>query len=343
MDRSRLTPRVAVTGATGFVGGAVVRQLVGAGCTVVGIARRPPAERGLFEHEGTSVVDLSGPNAVDELQRRSAALPVDVLVHAAGLAHRHATQVEFEAHNSLATQHVMEWAARASIRRVVMISSASVYEPSMSLLTEASSLAPITAYGRSKLAAERAASSAANWYGIELVILRLATVYGAGDPGNVARLLAAAGRGRIVPLGTGCTRKSLIYVDDASRAIAAVASLGSPVCGIFNLSTGCHELRDIVTAARRAHGRTAPQRWMPVPGQGRVVGWLQRLPASERADATLGRVVRPLRTWLSDDGVDGSRLADALGSDFPEVTPLDVGFLRTVSDHRVRQPRSRST
>ena len=71
-----------------------------------------------------------------------------------------------------------------------------------------------------------------------LTILRLATLYGEGDPGNVGRLMRKLDRGRFLWIGDGSNRKSLLYKGDAARACMAVAE--RPASGITISSTFLH-------------------------------------------------------------------------------------------------------
>ena len=63
-----------------------------------------------------------------------------------------------------------------------------------------------------------------------LTILRLATLYGEGDPGNVGRLMRTLDRERFLWIGNRRNRKSLLYKGDAARACMAVAE--RPASGI---------------------------------------------------------------------------------------------------------------
>ena len=69
-----------------------------------------------------------------------------------------------------------------------------------------------------------------------LTILRLATVYGEGDRGNIARLMRTIDAGRFVWVGHGTNRKSLIHRDDAAAAVLAVVSTGPSGIRTFNVS-----------------------------------------------------------------------------------------------------------
>ena len=65
---------------------------------------------------------------------------------------------------------------------------------------------------------------------VDLTILRMATLYGEGDPGNVARLMRAIDLGRFIWIGNGMNRKSLLHKEDAARASLEVAK--TPASGI---------------------------------------------------------------------------------------------------------------
>lgn len=330
-----MTRRVLVTGSTGFVGGAVSAALTARGCSVVGVARS--ALQPLAARSTTSFVaiDLSADDAADRLSAAAADGPFDAVVHVAGLAHRRASADEFAAHNVAATATVARWAAAGGAGRLVLVSSVAVYGPRddrAEPADEHATPAPVTPYGHSKLAAEAAAAVALAASAVSLAILRLTTVFGPGDPGNVSALARAVERGRLPRVGHGRNRKSLIAVDDAAAIIAEVALAEPTIAGTFNVATGRHELREIVAAMAVAAGRRAPRRWLPLPGQSWIV---RRLGAAELAEgrvATVLRRLRPLRIWLSDDAVSGDALAGLLGVRFPAPRDL-TSALRAARGH----------
>jgi len=82
---------------------------------------------------------------------------------------------------------------------------------------------PVGPYALSKYNAKLRAIEIARDSGMALTILRLATLYGEGDPGNVGRLLRTLDRGRFLWIGDGSNRKSLLHKGDAARACMAVA------------------------------------------------------------------------------------------------------------------------
>jgi nucleoside-diphosphate-sugar epimerase len=113
---------------------------------------------------------------------------------------------------------------------LILISSVSVYGPyTLGLYDENTPCRPVGPYPLSKFHAELRAIEIADKSGMALTILRLATLYGEGDPGNVGRLIRSLDQGRFVWIGDGSNRKSLLYKRDAARACVAVAS--SPAAG----------------------------------------------------------------------------------------------------------------
>ena len=91
--------------------------------------------------------------------------------------------------------------------------------------------------------------------GMALTILRLATLYGEGDPGNVGRLMRTLDRGRFLWIGDGSNRKSLLYKEDAARACVAVAERPASGINIYNVSAPACTMREIVDGIADALGK----------------------------------------------------------------------------------------
>src|SRR5690606_24466233 len=97
---------------------------------------------------------------------------------------------------------------------------------------------------------------------MQAVILRLATLYGEGDRGNVARLMSAIDRGRFVWVGRGLNRKSLVHVDDAARA-CVLAATQSPSSSfdkttVFNVAAPPVAMRQVVESLATTLHRPIP-------------------------------------------------------------------------------------
>lgn len=149
----------------------------------------------------------------------SEALPAgaDLIVNLAAV-HRepgHRPSEYFET-NLLGAENVCAWAERIGCERLIFTSSIAPYGPSEEEKTESSLPVPVTAYGASKLAAEKIhiAWQAANVARRNLVIVRPGVVFGAGEGGNVTRLVRALLRGYFVYMGNCRTRKAGGYVKE---------------------------------------------------------------------------------------------------------------------------------
>ena len=156
-----------------------------------------------------------------------------------------------------------------------------------------------------------------------LTILRLATLYGEGDPGNVGRLMRTLDRGRFLWIGDGSNRKSLLYKGDAARACLAVAARPATGVRVYNVSAPPCTMRDIVDGIADALGKK------PLPG---------RIPAS--VAMSVGKVLScfpykrlsglhaTIQKWLAEDVYDTRRFEEAYG--FQTKTNLEDGLKREV-------------
>jgi 2-alkyl-3-oxoalkanoate reductase len=212
--------RVAVTGSSGFVGGAVVRDLAARGHEVLAFSRRVPRLPGeVLPQVSHQVWDLrDGPLAKEDRPE-----DVDAVVHCAaavadGGSHARAWVVNVEG-----TRAVRETFPEA---RFVHVSSGSVYDPRTPsvVVTEADAPARgyVNAYGFTKAAAERyLAADAAREDRGPVIVLRPHAVYGPGDTTLLPRLESAA-IGAWLPLpGGGKVRQHLTHIDTLARAVRA--------------------------------------------------------------------------------------------------------------------------
>ena len=178
--------RILVTGASGFVGRAVIAGLAESGQTVRAAVRRPPAPPFAAAVEVAEHGDLAA-----TVDWRPLLAEVDQVVHLAGIAHsgRHTAPELYDRVNRDATAQLARAAAQAGVRRLVFVSSIRAQVGSFAdhALTEDDPAAPTNAYGRSKLAAEAAIRDA----GAPFTILRPVLLYGPGVKGNFALLMRA--------------------------------------------------------------------------------------------------------------------------------------------------------
>ncbi|CAN1569007.1 WcaG Nucleoside-diphosphate-sugar epimerases [Burkholderiaceae bacterium] len=201
--------RTLVTGATGFIG----RRLLDA--DFVPLVRRPsslPNER---------VADLADLKA---LQR--ACEDVTTVFHCAGYAQARSTG-DADTHwkvNLRGTQNLLEASRCAGVKRFVFLSSVkAMAEPGAQCVDEDWPGVPLTPYGQAKRAAENVVLEVGAKYGVHVVILRLAMVYGKHSQGGLASLAKGLSRWWVPCLPETGNRRSLVHVDDVVDAIHLVA------------------------------------------------------------------------------------------------------------------------
>ena len=188
--------RLAITGATGFVGGHLLTRAIEAGHQVSALTRRSqPARAGVRWVEGA----LDRPPALDRLLADA-----DALIHVAGVVNA-PDAAGFHAGNVAGTAAVMAAADRAGVHRVVHVSSLAAREPELS------------AYGRSKCDAEREVRLS----GLGWTIVRPPAVYGPGDTEMLDLFRVAARTGVLLMPPPG--RASVVHVDDLARLLLTLA------------------------------------------------------------------------------------------------------------------------
>ena len=201
-----------VTGASGFVGSCLLKRVPGAAAVRrAGESWEVPDE----VSEGSSWIHLAGRTHV---MRETAEDP----------------ECAFMVANRDMAVNAVEVAASLGVRRFVYVSSIAVYgkERGDEVLTEDSAVAPVTPYGRSKLAGEEAVQDACRSAGMPCVILRPPLIYGPGAKGNFARLLGLLGRVPGNPFGWLRSARSYLSVDSLVDALRIAAEAeGSP--GIY--------------------------------------------------------------------------------------------------------------
>lgn len=244
-----------LTGATGFLGRAVLRRLRGRpGHRVLACVRRPAALAGQVD---TCAVDLTATDAVRRLRAVLAGTGAVRLVHLAGGYPAGAEELLTSA-NVGSTTALLE-ACGDRLVRVVHASSVAVYgSHRQRYLGGQLQVAPDTAYGRAKWLAEAALELFAQHTDVPVVSMRLASLYGPGNTGRnaVAMLTAAIARRRpfVVDPAVPVHARDYVYVDDAAQAV--LAALDSGLRGVVDVGSGTatspYDLVDVVRATGEA-------------------------------------------------------------------------------------------
>lgn len=208
--------RILVTGATGFIGRAVVKSFTAAGHDVRAAVRRapapfgPPVEVGL--HGDLDAGVDWGPLVAG----------MDAVIHLAGIAHTGPgiAEARYDRVNHQATAELASAAQAAGIGRLVLVSTIRAQSGPVAerVLTEADEPRPTDPYGRSKRAAEIAVSRS----DVPFTVLRPVLVYGPGAKGNLRALVRLAALPIPLPFGAFTNRRSLVSIENLVAAIAHV-------------------------------------------------------------------------------------------------------------------------
>jgi predicted dehydrogenase/nucleoside-diphosphate-sugar epimerase len=228
-------PAVLVTGATGFLGRALVRRLVGSGQRVRVLARRPSTDP-LFDDPHVTVLqgDLGDPEAVERAVRGSS------LVFHVGAA-TSGSWVDHQRGTVCGTQNIVESCLRWNVQRLIYVSSLSVLDyGALRNGVAADESAPLEPhperrghYAHSKVLAERVVLDAIRVGGLPAVVLRPAQILGRGANGAVYGVLRFGRHAAVVGDGTG--RVPLVYVEDVVDALLLAAEREG-ICGsVFHL------------------------------------------------------------------------------------------------------------
>jgi nucleoside-diphosphate-sugar epimerase len=240
--------KIAVTGAAGFIGHAIAREAGARGHDVTALHRSGPP--------------VGAANVTWEVFERwiGASDPLDVVVHAAALRHRHGVPGEEYARvNVELTERVLDRAARGGAR-IVHVSSISVYGwPPRSRLPidETFPDDPVGPYGQSKVATEALVRRGK----VPWTIVQPSITYGSGDTnGMIDKMMRMIARHRFVVPGLGRTRVQLVHIDDLARITVDAADTRKAEGERF-ICTYREPIRvaDLVARiARAVGGRVAP-------------------------------------------------------------------------------------
>ena len=250
-DGRPMTPRVLVTGATGFVGRAVVPLLQKRGFEVHAVGRTEPLHSGLTFHAADLLASAQVSTVV-------AAVRASHLLHLAwyaepGLYWKSARNLDWVA----ASLHLVRGFAEAGGRRVVVAGTCAEYEWGSPRFYETqSACVPATLYGAAKDGLRRLLEAYAEVAGLSLAWGRIFYLYGPCEkPGRlvsdaIQRLLA----GERFPTSEGRQKRDFLHIADAAAAFATLldGSVGGPV----NIGSGTSGVRPCLAGNARRGNRT---------------------------------------------------------------------------------------
>lgn len=208
--------KVLVTGARGFVGRCVCTRLQRDGFDVLKGSRFATIDE----------FDRVTPELDDNSDWSEVLTGVGVVVHLAARAHitlnKDSNKVEeiYDRINARGTERLADQAREAGVKHFVFLSSChAVASSSDVILNSATAPGPDSAYGRSKLAAERKLENSLRSSNTSFTILRPPLVYGPGNLANFAKLFSLVRSGLPLPFGNIQNRRSFIGVENLADVI----------------------------------------------------------------------------------------------------------------------------
>lgn len=211
---------ILVTGGTGFIGSHLLPALNKQNLQVTLAVRNHLSNELNFPYKIVKVDEINENTDWTEALKK-----VDTVIHLAARAHQLNDQAvnpeaEFLRINCEGTKALVKAAIASGVKHFIFISSIGAMATlSKQILTEESPCHPDSPYGRSKLKAEESLIELCKQSQMTWTILRPTLVYGAGNPGNMERLMKLIKTGFPLPLGAIKNRKSFLYVGNLVDAI----------------------------------------------------------------------------------------------------------------------------
>ncbi len=257
---------VLVTGASGFVGGAVIKSLAAQDFNFTGAVRNRcratiPTERQVSVGELSQSTDWT-----KALEKQH------VVIHTAARAHIMHEETsdplaEYRKVNVEGTLNLARHAVAAGVQRFIFISSIKVNGEATvngSAFGADDKPAPEDAYGLSKLEAEQGLMDIAAKTGMEVVIIRPPLIYGPGVKGNFASMIKLVEKGLPLPLGAIHNQRSLVGIDNLIDLIIRCIDHPAAANQVFLAGDGEDlSTTELLRGVGKAMGQ--PARLVPVP------------------------------------------------------------------------------
>lgn len=223
--------RIVITGATGFLGGALARRLLQQGADVISLGRNETT--GASFGEAFRQVDLNDlPRMIEVMKDAS------TVFHCGALSSPWGRANDFERANVQGTASVIEACKMGDVSRLVHVSTPSIYfrhHDGLNIREDATLPEPVNDYARTKLAAEKLVEAS----GLPAVILRPRAIFGPGDTTILPRLVRAMQAGKLRMIGDGNNLSDLTYIDNAVDALLLAGTASDVVLGKkFNITNG---------------------------------------------------------------------------------------------------------
>jgi len=338
--------RVLVTGATGFIGQEIVRELSKNNIEVIQVSSSKSKLITSEENYPSNfyAVDITSYENLLELEKLS---QIDAVIHSAGLAHQFGEieRAKFDAVNVEGTKNVARLANLLKTQQLILISSTAVYgikkavesrnRKSEIVIDENTSCQPKTLYAESKLEAEREATKFCEAKKIALTILRLAPVIGEENVGNAARLVSAIDKGKFIWIGNGSNLKTLIYKTDVARACVNILTNKKGKTEIFNLAAAPISMREFVSEIAKHFDKQIPK----IKLSPRILNIVFQLNAKIFGLGKVKKLSETVEKWLSDDIYSAKKIKQVYG--FQPKFSIAEAIERQVSWYKLDKQQNR--
>ena len=229
--------KVLATGTTGFIGSNLLNSLHQQGWQITTVVRNNLVQHPSRLIRTIKIGEIDGSTDWDQTLEG-----IDTVIHLAARAHIindtiPNPEAEFIRVNTEGTANLVKYSIAAGVKHFILISSIGAMGTfRQQILTENSLCQPDTPYGNSKLQAEQALINLAKDSNMTWTILRPTLVYGAGNPGNMERLMKLIKLGLPLPFGSIKNRRSFLYVDNLVDAIVTCINHPNAANQIFLVS-----------------------------------------------------------------------------------------------------------
>jgi nucleoside-diphosphate-sugar epimerase len=319
---------IAVTGASGFLGGAVVKQLKTQGYYVRGLLRRPAIEM----KDGQTLDEVVVGDITDACAAEKLVTDADVIIHT--VSNFRALDDPPEAYwrvNVEGTRNLLNAALKAGVRRFVHCSTIGVHgDVAKGPGDESCPYNPGDLYQKTKLEAELLCQHFQKESDMDIVIVRPCSLFGPGDQ-RLLKIFSMAAKRRFVLIGDGKSKFHSLYIDDAAKAFVRAATLPGAANQIFIIGQpAAVELREYMSAVAASLGKETPFLKLPY-----LPIYLLAY-ASEKVLGIIGitspLTVRRLRFFRNNRDFNVTKAKELLG--FEAEVGLEEGLCRTANAYR---------
>ncbi len=292
---------ILVTGASGLVGSSIISEVSENDqfeITAICGKNYPVTEAELKKVYQLDISNYEALNVVEKSEK------IDVIVHAAGLAHQFGDpkREDFWRVNVIGTENICKFAVDCKVKHLILISSVAVYgNYGKAEVNETFRCQPEGIYAESKLEAEKNAVEICETANINLTILRLATVIGEGDRGNVARLIETINKGKFIWIGKGTNKKSLIYKGDVAKAVTKTIENQPTGTQIFNITAKAVSMNEIVNII----SENLPKKLLPISISTKLLNVIFKFNKKTVSLTKVKAIEKTIVKWLSEDNYSG--------------------------------------